>query len=532
MSDYLVVGTISSVIITFSLLFYFDITRKVDTSQSEVVGSVTFKRRVAQRKYAAQVVWEEVKQETPIYNHDAIRTADMSEAVIRLKDGTEISLDENSMILISLTGNELGIDFTQGSIEANRDNVSDASLKTLQIKSEKATVSIDKSDVKLTRDMGKDLSLTVNKGDATIDSGKGEQIVRKDQKVVASDDDIKVYELNITLLEPAPRQYFTISGDFRKMNFTWEEIKGPFDTFLEMSTDKYFEKETEKFKVTGTRLKGSISRGIYYWRIVAINKKTKKMELSETRRFTVLPDEPIQLIAPENNAVAFYRIKPPLITFKWSEDDVAASYLMRIARDINFDNLLSTSESNTPEITMFDLGTGTYYWKVDKISAVEGITLKGSSPVYSLKVSKKDEIEPPVLISPSENEKINALILQKKHIVFSWKQDNEIEGTSLYIARDKDFQQPVYNNDTSNNFLQLERAIPEGTYYWRVQGTLKDGEKTEYSLSRSFQITKDMKIKPIFALVITKLPSLKNLLPSHGCLPPVCTSHATGRMIQ
>ena len=84
----LVIGIGSVIIITFSLLFYNDLTKKVDAGEAEEVGTITFKREVAQRKYTSQVVWENIEQNAPVYNYDSIRTANLSEAVIHLKDGT------------------------------------------------------------------------------------------------------------------------------------------------------------------------------------------------------------------------------------------------------------------------------------------------------------------------------------------------------------------------------------------------------------------------------------------------------------
>src|SRR5512136_1843120 len=93
------VYTAAAVIIcVFSTLFYFDFTSRAAMGQERVVGSITYKKRVAQRKFAEQVVWEDIERKEPVYNHDSIRTAEGSETAIRLVDGTEIMVNENSMI--------------------------------------------------------------------------------------------------------------------------------------------------------------------------------------------------------------------------------------------------------------------------------------------------------------------------------------------------------------------------------------------------------------------------------------------------
>nr|HPI22469.1 iron dicitrate transport regulator FecR [Spirochaetota bacterium] len=69
------------IIVLFSGLFYYDLTRRRGAGSEEVVGTITFKRQQAQRKYASQVVWEDVAEAVPVHNHDSIRTAELSEAV-------------------------------------------------------------------------------------------------------------------------------------------------------------------------------------------------------------------------------------------------------------------------------------------------------------------------------------------------------------------------------------------------------------------------------------------------------------------
>ncbi|HSA15210.1 MAG TPA: FecR family protein [Spirochaetota bacterium] len=489
-SDLLVVGGISSVIITFSLLFYFDVTRKVDLSGSEVVGTLTFKRKIAQRKYSSQVVWEDVQQKTPVYNYDSIRTAELSEAVIKLKDGTEISLDENSMIFISLTDNEVGIDFTQGSIKASREDVSDKSLKTLQIKSQGTTVSIDKSDVSLTQESGKELSLTVNKGNAVIDAGGEKQTLKQDQKIIASKDEVKVFELSIKLLKPEPRAYFTSPSANSKENipFGWEKVEGPFDLNLEISSDALFEKGSIKRRVVGESQAIPLSEGNYYWRLTGINRNTKKMELSEIRRFSIVRDDAIRIISPENKSVVYYRTELPMIQLKWTETDMVSGYRVSIARDRDMKDVLSSTEVSSPSLSVFDLAKGNYFWKVNKVSGISGLELKGSSPVYQLIIDKRNQVEPPRLISPSENKKISQIVAQKRNIVFSWKKSDEIVKSRIDIGSDQDFARTIHTSETDNNFVAPEIDLPVGKYFWRVTGILGDGASTAASEIRGLEI--------------------------------------------
>src|SRR4030042_5700251 len=86
-SEYIIFLVAAVIIFVFATLFYFDFTSKSAVGQERVVGSITLKKRIAQRKYSSQVIWEDIERKEPVSHNDSIRTADSSQAVIRLTDG-------------------------------------------------------------------------------------------------------------------------------------------------------------------------------------------------------------------------------------------------------------------------------------------------------------------------------------------------------------------------------------------------------------------------------------------------------------
>ncbi|HPA72672.1 MAG TPA: FecR family protein, partial [Spirochaetota bacterium] len=214
-SNFLVLVAGTAIIATFSTLFYLDVNRRIDAGDARVIGSITFKKRVAQRKYSRQVVWEDLQQTEPIYNNDTIRTGEKSEAVVKINDGSEFTLNENSMVLVSMGGDQLDIEFNQGSITANRDNVTGDDIKKLNIKTGGTTVSIDRSSVNISKEKGEELNLVVNKGDAVVKTGNVEKTVSVDQKAVVLLQSAQVSVVNqpIVLLSPSHDQYFVTGGD-------------------------------------------------------------------------------------------------------------------------------------------------------------------------------------------------------------------------------------------------------------------------------------------------------------------------------
>jgi len=173
-SDFWTLGISAVIIAAFSVLLYADFAKKIEVDGAEQIGTITFKREVAQRRYQAQVVWEEVKQSYPVYNNDSIRTSDNSEAVIHLLDGTDINVDENSMIMLSALAEGININFAHGSISANRERVAGAAVAAITIRSNDTTVSIDRSNIQLSQLDNMELDLTVSEGTARVKTAASE----------------------------------------------------------------------------------------------------------------------------------------------------------------------------------------------------------------------------------------------------------------------------------------------------------------------------------------------------------------------
>lgn len=59
------------------------------------IATITLKYKTAQRKFMDRVVWDRLRQDSPVYNGDTIHTATLSEANIWFNDGNVMELMEN-----------------------------------------------------------------------------------------------------------------------------------------------------------------------------------------------------------------------------------------------------------------------------------------------------------------------------------------------------------------------------------------------------------------------------------------------------
>ncbi len=493
-ADFLVPFIGATAIIISLSLFYVDYTKKVDAGNLEEVGVITFKRLVAQRKYSKQVVWEEVQTNTPVFNNDAIRTAEKSDAVIRLNDGTEIKLAESSLIVLSFAKEEFDIQFKKGEVLANRDNVTDPNAKKLNISSAGTKVSLTKGDLSLSGE-GNDLDITVSKGNASINAAGINRVLGENQKAVVGGDKLDLVELNLKLISPLPHKYYLTTTKSKNINFTWEKVRENVGLFFEVSAGRKFDRFITKRPVKGTSVSLNLGTGSYYWRIRGVNRKTKKISYSESRRLSLVSEKPVILIAPRNNTRISYKSEMPPVTFKWIKSQVASSYDLTIARDPEMKTPLKNISMTGTRLLISDLPGGTYYWRVNTKTRLGGEEFLSSSNINKFVINRNLQVEPPVLIYPPDNNSINQLVLARKNITFTWRKNPEIEKTLFAIARDNEFKSVIFSSESKNTFNRFQKELPLGNYFWRVSGYTKDDDKPVNSPVRKFAVTKPDKLK-------------------------------------
>lgn len=489
-SNFIVLAVGTTIIATFSMLFYFDVNRRIDVGDAQVIGTITFKKHVAQRKYSRQVVWEDLDQTEPIYNNDTIRTGDKSEAVVKIKDGSEFTLNENSMVLVSMGSDRLDIEFNQGSITANRDNVAGDDIKKLTIRTAGTTVSIDKSNVNISTDKGDSLNLVVNKGDAVVNTGGTEKTVTVDQKamVLLKSAKVDVVKQQIVLLAPAHDHFFVTGEPRQPVNFSWKPVEGRGDLYLEIIPGDTSAGKAFKKKIDGTSHVLDLPKGSYSWRVSLRDRATGKEETSDSRRFTVLRQEAINLVSPPDNAAYSYRTKPQMIHFKWTESGIATGYSLIIARDGEMKQVYKSFTSPGTSVSTDTLEKGTYFWKVASVSGISTDASGGESPVRKFVVSQRETVGAPEQVFPTDGRKFSRKILEKKKLEFSWRRNPEVVDSEIEIAKDAEFTNIYHREIKKSAFLRLEKDIPVGAYFWRLTGILDDKTRTVSSRPWSFSV--------------------------------------------
>ncbi len=478
------------IVIIFSLLFYFDFTSRSAAGQERIVGSISFKKQIAQRKYSDQVVWDEIEQSAPVYNNDSLRTADNSEAVVRLTDGTEITVNENSMIQLSFTTDEIDIQFKGGSISTRRGDVSGEIVSNIKIKTDETTVNVTKSDVQLSGAEDKGVNLIVTRGDATVTAGGKEKSVKENQKVVfeKGSKDVLIYTLPLRLLKPLPDSVLVTTGIAGDVTFSWGTIQPEQVGTLEISDSPQFGRIIAARKISGDALKVHVPSGTFYWRLRTKNRATGAVMSSDARKFSLVRVEPAHLIYPDHGQTIQYGKNRPVINFKWSSNGIAQEYRLEIAADPAMEKVTGTYRTSGTSMAVDILGAGTYYWRIISVMNVSGSTTQVPGSVRMMKISKKTRIDPPMPQYPPDGGIVSGMLLKENGIVFSWMSTEDIQAAQLVITSKPDFSTIRYSGTSGSNFLNIRKNLEPGTYYWKVLGVLSGNIYTAPSQVMKFSV--------------------------------------------
>lgn len=208
----------------------------------------------------------------------------------------------------------------------------------------------------------------------------------------------------------------------------------------------------------------------YYWRVRSRTNKSLGA-WSQPWMFTTIISSPI-LVSPENNTGG-HPINTVLV---WKKVDGAGSYTVQVSKDKNFSASIVLNQDftdTTAEIKGLELYT-TYYWRV------QARANKNNSD-WSETWSFFTRLKPPVNRSPANNSYGHLTIVN-----FEWNPSAGAIGYEIQIAKDKNFEQMIFDGETqtiSNHQSKLLEYFTE--YYWRVRAKDEFGQ-SDWSIPWKF----------------------------------------------
>ena len=254
--------------VLFSFLFYYDLHKNINVGSLETIGSVSFKLNSIQRKMESGVVWQSISANTFLHNRDTVRTLPESDMIINLNNGTEIQLEENSMVYLDMKDNVPNINFDSGSIQINNSKSANPNQQVV-INSNNQTLKISGGDAKIDTS-GKEINISMESGSAIIESNGKTQKLNSNEMATIGESGITTRISPYTLYEPINQKKFISMSFPYTINFSWKATGANTNTSFELSKVKDFKKVDLRLQdVSSANL--YLSTGTYYWRVILKN---------------------------------------------------------------------------------------------------------------------------------------------------------------------------------------------------------------------------------------------------------------------
>lgn len=470
--------------IFFIGLFYFDVNKIDNVSDQDAIGTVNYKFNTIQRKLFSSVVWRKADNETKLKNKDTVRTFTESDAKIKLKDGTEIEIDENSMIFLDTESSSPNIKFQGGSFTINKKNSTDPSGITVDYKGQKLKLNDGHAKIESNEN---GLKINVKEGSATLSDPNGQKDIKKNETLETTQTGVKLSTPSIILEKPFDSQKFLLFQNKMNINFSWVEKKLINSKSIYISQYRNFS-NFNKYEINSNSFSNNLAQGSYYWKIEGVN-DTGEKESSEVFKFNLIKENEFNTQTPAESSR--YQNNQH-VRFKWNEMQNVKDYSLEISKDKDFtkDLKIYTVKSNSYSVS--DLVDSVYYWRVITRSNITGIP-DIISPVKKIYIGSAtpENTETNIEKPNSSEEKINSNLTliypkfnqvlkfpdEKKTLIFSWKSK---ENSKFELAKDKNFSEILISKELKTNSYSYN-FTKEGKFFWRVFN-LNQSKSSEFQL--------------------------------------------------
>ncbi len=476
------------------LYFWQDLNHSFTRNDKDAIATISFKYKVAQRKFSDRVVWERLQQNSPLYSEDTIRTSDMASATITFKSGEVLEVHENSMIQIykNADGSVL-LSVTDGGIDVDTSS-GDSGVLAVLMENGSSIVVEKGSRLAANTNADGEASFLLRSGNGSIYSGSDSS---EEGLLLSAGEAVKVE--NSGQVKKEPLSVTSIPGDLLILNFEeqpspvhleWnasEQLSGK-KIIVQTSKNIDFSSIARSFSVVNANsVELPSEEGTVYWRVFEASEKDESNAVKGRIRIENISC-PV-LNSPANNSSYKYRKVLPVINFAWDGNDYAEYYRLEVAKTPDFFEPVKVVNVPSANYSLRDLQEGNYFWRVTPFYRINGTGFAGGSKTLQFAVKKSDTLDLPVAVSPAEGANL-FYVGDSLATTFRWKSDETSCDYQILVSDSKDFDNIIFTRNAAEKFLHSEfttEVLPVGTYYWRVKRHALASEGVEEALSEPKQ---------------------------------------------
>ncbi len=443
------------------------------------VAIITFKHRSAQRRIAERVLWDRLRQESPVYNGDTIRTAELSEATLHFPDGTGVDLTENTMIQIIVkdsTSREVSLE--SGSVVVSGGD-GESSL-ALSSGGKRLTLSAGGSvAARAASDTG-GLSVRVIEGFAETTSG--ERIEGGESASLSDSGTLEAAPARLASPEPNARFVQHGAGGY-PVAFRLSDKSDASGYTVVLSRERAFAQTKQSVSLQGENAAETrLPEGAWYWRLL------DGSDIREEGQFRIYSAPDPAPIAPAEGYAYSYRARKPAVRFLWTSNPYASFWRLTVADNPGMNAPVVDQRCSNPSSIVSSLAEGRWYWRVAPWYPINDEGFSGETAVRSFTIRRSGDLLAPALIVPRANEILNTRSTSRS-LAFSWRDNPDIDTTRITISASPTLASPVVDAVVRDNVYAIDRAranLADGQWYWAVRQQDSEGAQSPASEVRPF----------------------------------------------
>lgn len=359
-------------------------------STTPMVASVKQASGDVKLRLAFTLGWRGANRGVEVHDGDALFVPPGAEATLAFNDGTELSLDERSLVVIERPrAGVRSVTLRQGSVSGR---VGSEGL-TLQTPAGEAKLEAQsEARVELT---GQQLEVSVRKGSAKVKGGSGAQTtIAGGQRIAAATaGTTELVPFAVQLTAPEPQARIAFRGNTAAITLSWSgEV--PAGARVQVARDRlYAFVDAELPAKDGSLVLKEPSKGVTWWRVVDADGRP----ISEARRFTCVEDVAPVAMYPRSGEVL---LAPPgtAVGFAWAPLPGIGRYRLEISPSQGFEPVTMSEVVNGATARLpLKLNESTWFWRV-RVDDETG--LGAPSEPMRFRVIHKGIPDAPELLSP------------------------------------------------------------------------------------------------------------------------------------
>lgn len=327
------------------------------STQSPTVAHVASAAGGSKLRPGATLLWRGLSDGMDVHDGDAVFVPPGAEATLRFVDGTELALDERSLVVVEPPrGGRRAVTLRQGSLSGR---AGDAGLLLSTPVGEARLDPSSEARVELT---GSELEVAVRQGQAKVTSQQGAEVkVASGQRASAGQEGsraLAAWPVSLTSPEARFRRFF--QGSPEELTLAWQGSV-PEGARLQVARDRLFAfVEVDEPAAEGRFVLRSPRPGVSWWRVV----DERGRAVSEARRFSIVEDVAPSTMFPQEGEVVLAP-KGTQLAFSWTPLPGVTRFLVELSSSRGFEPITQAEvvKGSSARLTV-SLEEGSWYWRV------------------------------------------------------------------------------------------------------------------------------------------------------------------------